>query len=476
MIRTTMTRTWPILAGAFGLLAACGDPKYPVAELQDPNTCLTCHPKHYEQWSGSMHAYAAVDPVFRAMHRRGQRETGGELGLLCVNCHAPMAVANGTITEANVADFDFDTLSPAENGITCYFCHNVDEVTRDHNNGLVLALDQTMRGGVQNPIESPAHDSAYDVLMDSERNESELCGSCHDVVIPNGQTVERTFAEWKETVFATNKDPGIHLTCGNCHMEPTSDVIADVPGLDVPLRTFGFHEHTWPGIDQALTPFPQLAAQAAGIKKILEPSVAIVGPKPRTGTRSPGGICLDPPGTLTVRIDSLNTGHSWPSGAAQDRRAWLEVIAYRADGSIVFQSGVVPDGVDPEAIGDPNLFGLWDRTFKQDGTPAHFFHEIARYESFLLAGPVTFDPNDPRIDHSRKATFANVPSYTEIDRITARVRIRALPFEALHLLVTSGDLDPAIVDRLPTLEVTSSTWLKATKGTGLAENTNCNPD
>ena len=55
-----------------------------------------------------MHAYAADDPVFVAMNKRGQRETNGELGTFCVKCHAPMAVANGTITEANVANFDLD--------------------------------------------------------------------------------------------------------------------------------------------------------------------------------------------------------------------------------------------------------------------------------------------------------------------------------------------------------------------------------
>ena len=94
-------------------LAACGDDKYEIAKLQDPNTCLDCHPTHFTDWSGSMHAYASTDPVFIGMHKRGQRETGGALGLFCINCHAPMAVANGTITEANVESFDLSTLVPA---------------------------------------------------------------------------------------------------------------------------------------------------------------------------------------------------------------------------------------------------------------------------------------------------------------------------------------------------------------------------
>ena len=61
-------------------------------ELLNPETCRECHATHYDEWLGSMHAYAAKDPVFLAMNRRGQRETNGSSGPFCVNCHAPMAV------------------------------------------------------------------------------------------------------------------------------------------------------------------------------------------------------------------------------------------------------------------------------------------------------------------------------------------------------------------------------------------------
>ena len=69
------------------VLTACGDccgSKFTVETLQDPNTCTECHPKHFQQWSGSMHAYASEDPVFIAMNKRGQRETGNALGDFCV--------------------------------------------------------------------------------------------------------------------------------------------------------------------------------------------------------------------------------------------------------------------------------------------------------------------------------------------------------------------------------------------------------
>jgi Cytochrome c552 len=425
------------------------------------------------QWSGSMHAYASEDPVFVAMNQRGQRETGGTLGTFCVKCHAPMAVELGLTDGQN---FDPAQLPATAKGITCYFCHNVRSVTDTHNNGLVLANDQTMRGGLAKPVSSPAHHSAYDKLMDSDANQSEICGSCHDVVTPRGVELERTYKEWQTTFFAQT-DPLHHLTCGSCHMPSSTDVIADAPGLDVKSRTNGFHEHAWPAIDQALTPFPEAEAQAAGIKRDLDPAVAIVGPASFASTVQPGGICLDPPGNLSVRIDSIGTAHDWPSGAAQDRRAWLEVIAYDSTNTPLFSSGAVPDGMDPEQLNDPNLFGLWDRTFKDDGTPAHFFWDVARVDSKLLRPPVTLDKNSPAFDHSSTVTFDVGLSFTKIDHIASRIRIRPLSYALLDDLVGSGDLAATVASQLRTLDIfgTVRTWSKATKGTGPAINTNCSP-
>jgi hypothetical protein len=476
------------VACALGLISACGSSESTVlsiAELQDPQTCNECHATHVTQWSGSMHAYASDDPVFVAMNKRGQRETNGELGTFCVQCHAPMAVTLGL---TNGTDFDPAQLPAAARGVTCYFCHNVKSVEATHNNGLVLAGDQTMRGGVANPVGSPAHHSAYDKLMDSTINQSELCGSCHDVVTPRGVELERTYKEWQTTFFA-EADPLHHLSCGSCHMPSSTGVIADAPGLAVKSRTNGFHEHLWPGIDQALSTFPGADAMAAGIKRDLDPAIAIVGPAPFASNVQPGGICLDPPGDLTVRIDSIGTAHDWPSGAAQDRRAWLEVVAYNAPADdahpddpddatrVAFKAGVVPDGMDPEDVADPNLFGLWDRTFKDDGTPAHFFWDVARVESQLLRPPITLDKNSPAFDHSSTVKLNVAAVFGSIDHITARVRIRPLTYAVLADLVSSGDLAAEAAANLQTLEIfgTQRTWDKATKGTGPAEHTNCSP-
>src|ERR1700733_12375403 len=236
---------------AIATLAACGGGDQTVLsaeQLQDPATCLQCHPQHHGQWSGSMHAYASVDPVFVAMNKRGQRETSNQLGTFCVQCHAPMAVALGV---TNGTDFDPAKLTPATTGVTCYFCHDVAKVNGDHNNPIQLAMDSTMHGGLTNPVSSPAHHSVYDPIMDSDSNDSSMCGSCHDIITPavpghgpGGVALERTFAEWKTTFFS-DANPMHHLSCGGCHMPSSTDVVADAPGLSVPLRQNGVHEHLW---------------------------------------------------------------------------------------------------------------------------------------------------------------------------------------------------------------------------------------
>ncbi len=426
--------------------SACGDDdtRLSVEELMKPETCLQCHPKHYKEWSGSMHAYAADDPVFIAMNKRGQRETNGALGSFCINCHAPMAVQLGLTTDgSNLAE-----LPQWSKGVTCYFCHNVKAITDTHNNPITLFNDDVMRGGITDPVKSPAHRTEYSELVDADNQQSSaMCGACHDIVTPRNVHLERTFAEWQTTIFAL-PDPRQHLTCGQCHMIATDDVIASAPGLKVPLRQQGRREHTFAGIDTALTPWPEMAEQRAAIDRDLKGVVA-------------AKLCVVPTngGEITMRLDNIGGGHMFPSGAAHDRRAWVELVAYDSNDQIVFQSGVVPDDKDPEDIADPNLFFMWDKTFKSDNTPADFFWDVARYESFLLKPAVTLDFNDPRYDHATTHSYVVGPARAQIVKVTAVVKIRALPLHLMRELLSDG-LPSSAITNLPTLELsgTKLTW------------------
>src|SRR4029079_244504 len=86
-------------------------------------------------------------------------------------------------------------------------------------------------------------------------------------------------------------------------------------------------------------------------------------------------LCMSPADgdRIEVTLDDRGPGHNWPSGANQERRAWVEVIAYDAGVKVVFSSGVVPDDKDPDEIGDANLWTMHDKVTDATGKPAHFF-------------------------------------------------------------------------------------------------------
>jgi nitrate/TMAO reductase-like tetraheme cytochrome c subunit len=433
-----------LIASALSLYIAACQPAEPDTsdttflardQLLDPEECRSCHPGHYEEWASSMHAYAAEDPVFIAMNQRGQRETQGQLGDFCVQCHAPMAVREGaTLDGLNLADV------PAKlKGITCYFCHNASGVGAHFNNDVQLANDATMRAALEEPVRSPAHALGYSAHLDSNRRESSaLCGSCHDVVVPSGVHLERTFAEYQNSLFG-QLEQGFE-TCAGCHMPGRKGRrAAELP--EAPERIV--HEHLWPAVDVALTPFPGSARQ----RQAVECELAL-----NTRIRQ---VTHDGFGTFTVQTET-SAGHNQPSGTAQDRRMWIEMVAYDDSDLVIFESGRIADGEkeqkdSDDAAFDPQLTLYRDWTYRADGAPTHNFWEVAPsaehpegYEALTL--PFTTDPNLP---HTLSARYV-IARHREIARMTIRLRLRPIGMDVLADLVESGDLDPAVPARMPT--------------------------
>jgi hypothetical protein len=401
--------------------------------LRDPNNCVSCHAEQFREWSSSMHAYAAEDPVFHAMNKRMLRETGGASATFCVGCHAPMALRLGLTTDgANLAE-----LPTAVRGVTCYFCHAADAVEGTHNNPLHLADDGVMRGGIRNPVKSMPHRGAHSNLHDRDQAESSsLCGACHDVVTPHGAHIERTFDEWKSSLYSK---PG-QLACGKCHMDGRDGRAAQTN--DAPIRRL--HDHSMPAVDIALTPFFGEETQRAAVQRLLDSTLLVK----LCVRQTPLGFVAE------VTLDNAFAGHEFPSGANQDRRAWVELVAERG-GAVVFSSGTVEDGKAASAFTDPNYWLLRDKIFRPDGAETHLFWEAARVEQEQLPAAVTNNTLDPAFIHSVTRTY-NLPTPPP-DKVRMRVRMRPLDFDLLDDLVTSGDLDRAILDKVPTYDLASGT-------------------
>ncbi len=453
-----------LLLSAATLLAGCGEGQAPVephylsrSALLDPETCRDCHASHYLEWAGSMHAYASQDPVFLAMNRRGQEETAGALGSFCVTCHAPLALQEGATSDGlNLADV------PRElQGVTCYFCHTVEAVDGTHNNPLRLASDLSMRGGIRDPAPNSAHASRYSELLASPSLESSrLCGSCHDVVVPSPPApkqlhLERTFSEWQGSIFSPPQaaDDTAALSCNGCHMPATAGVqVVDRADMKTPLRSR--HLHAFAGVDVALTPFPATgdpaldeassALQQAEVQRLLDTTLRLeVCVLTRLGGEA----------SLTVTLDNAAAGHHFPSGAAQDRRAYLEVRAFAAgDEQPFYESGVVGEGEPVAALADPDLWLLRDRLYAADGTEVHQFWEAAELVPGTLPVATSLDPLSPGFlaGHALRRFPRQGQLPQKPERVTVRVLLEPVGREILADLVASGHLDEAVARAMPT--------------------------
>lgn len=424
--------------------------------LLDPKTCGGCHAQHYQDWIGSMHAKAADDPVFLAMNARGQRETAGRLSSFCVNCHAPLAVREGKTTDG----LNLATLDKKYRGVTCFFCHSIDSVDGANNADVGLAKDLVMRGEYKDPAPNTAHRASYSAFLDTNSQQSATaCGACHDIVVPSyltsdagapgdagddGTAIERTFAEWKGSAFGMSATADT-CTTSSCHMFqiPKKQNIADLTGYPTvsPPTDRYFHRHDFPAIDVAISAGSDAQApESPGVKALLSNTFF-------------GDLCVTQHGGIRVVLDIPNIGHDFPSGAAQDRRVWAEVVAYRG-GQVIYQSGVVPFG-DPafDAGADPDLWLLRDCIYDSQGNEVNMFWQAAGpTDDNALPPQATFSLGGgiPRAQFYPRATMTGEPSPVGMpDRVTLQMWVQPIGTDVLLDLVDSGDLDPSIVTAMP---------------------------
>ncbi len=351
-----------------------------------------------------MHAYASTDPVFRALNALGQRETGGALGDRCVKCHAPMAHRLG----ATVDGSNLDELQPGLQGVTCAFCHLVDRVDGTHDNPLHLADDGVMRGGIEDPIPTPAHGSAYSPLHDASSVESaSLCGSCHDVVLQSGLHLERTFLEWQQSRYAATG-----ATCGSCHAPGFPGRAAALDGA--PRRTV--HSHAAPAVDLALVPFPRRDAQRLAVVSELENAIAA---ELCVQTATSGAV-------ITMSLANRFAGHAIPSGAAQHR-----LLEVQVDGEVQWRLG--KDMLDV------------------DGAVTEVM-----WEAVDLRGEV-LPPSTPDLVWRTKSLTTSSIAPSSVEMSVTMVPLRA---SLLEHVVASGDLDPDVAARVEAIPLSSLalTW------------------
>jgi hypothetical protein len=384
------------------------------------------------------------------MNAQAQKED--QLGSFCVNCHAPMAVRTGATEDG----LNLEELPSHLKGVTCYFCHSVESVDGSHNNPLRLAQDNSMRGAIREPIENTAHLSSYSPHLDRDSPaSSSLCGSCHDIVLKNQVHLERTFSEWQASLFGPGK--GQTLNCGNCHMEGSSGLAAEYPG--VKLREV--HDHSMPAVDIALTPFPQQAEQRALVEMEVKSGIIAQICVGATLSTTP----------VTVVLENSFAGHGIPSGATQDRRLWLQLQAFSKD-ELIFESGRVEKeqpAVDV-AEKDPNMWLFREKALDATGKELHMFWRAEKLEPNLLNAPALLNDQE----HQRNRLY-EIPLNDGIpDRVVVTMFMRPMGIEILKDLTENGYLNASYQKTIPTfVALNPIEWTAAKLGEG--KSTGCFP-
>jgi len=372
----------------------------PLTEMDFPSAkvCKACHAKQYEQWSGSMHAYAQHSPVFEAFNQTLQERTSGTIGTFCSRCHTPIGTAlgeNGLLRNVHRSRISME-------GVTCVVCHRQAGPTYKSNARIALNAGTLNEGCMFGPFESDASVDlkSHKSIQTPHIKSAAFCGTCHDVTSPEGVRLEEAFSEWQNSPAAREE-----ITCQHCHMGQVQGIpirdherplgyAAIVPGVDrkkLPLRRMTDHSFAGPDYSMlpdtefpykldwmyeidyrdrsALTPYQQKtldqlrrrnrrALRAANAKRheLLQQAAEIrvqVCDRARPGEK------------ITVRVDVTNkvSGHSVPTGFTAERQMWVEIVARDSKGNVIFSSGDLDGNGD---LRDGHSYAVETRKISRD--------------------------------------------------------------------------------------------------------------
>jgi len=355
------------------------------AILADPDeSCATCHGNFdsdnepWHVWRGGMMSQAARDPFFYACMAVAEQDAPGS-GDICIRCHSPGGWQEGRSFDTSGAMLNVKD----RHGIQCDFCHrtvdhdylpgvspmqdydvlqNIDVLPLQYGNGQFITDPAPLMRGPRPDVEA-----SHETVESPFHTSAAMCGLCHDVSSPvmlrtgdydytptafneehpdmdirNMVPVERTFSEWSVSEYASagvyapqfagTKPDGIVSNCQDCHMHDVSAKACNEPGAptrgDMALHDFTGGNTFVPDIIETYYPdevdADQLAAAKARATSMIQKAATLELAPEEFG--------------VTVRVIN-ETGHKLPSGYPEGRRVFLNLVAYDAVGSPIYESG-----------------------------------------------------------------------------------------------------------------------------------------
>ena len=305
----------------------------------------------------------------------------------CTRCHAPagseeLADMNAHLTFADLTSATTPAATLGRGGVTCTLCHQIAPANlgadSSFTGGFQVGYGRAVYGRYGNPVTNPMQLIVnYTPTYGDHIASSELCATCHTVIVPVGatQVVEQaTFLEWRASAY-----PAQSKACQTCHL-PTSDsanhaistVVANFSAATLSART-PVGKHVFVGGNSYVL---SLLADAADWANANVSADELAASAARDDAHLQTAAKLDvvstssdPDGTLVVVVRVTNeTGHKLPTGYPS-RRVWLHVTAG------AFESGRA-DSLTPQphrdVIASSNQAQIWEAVLVDaNGAPTH---------------------------------------------------------------------------------------------------------
>jgi len=343
-------------------------------DFESSSICAGCHADIYQQWKGSMHSNAFIDPVFQALWKLGETETKGFTRQLCGGCHSAVGVVSNDIV---FKDGEFQASDIAKEGVHCDLCHTVKESafletpTYEPQNASLIVAPGNVKRGPYKDSESPQHECAYSEL----HTQSKFCANCHQVFHPvSNFHIERTYDEWKFSVYAQKG-----IQCQDCHMMPVDKAIQAAQTLTRPQnpgqpcvigpQRENMFTHEFVGANFTVPALLGHKQHAEMAEKRLKSAAALELKVPESAK---AGLVLP----LSVKVTNVGAGHNLPTSLTEVRQMWLDVKVTDAGGREIYRSGSLD--AQGDLRDDARVFNAYAVDAQGKHTVKHW--EIARFE------------------------------------------------------------------------------------------------